>query len=566
MDPGTALAVVSLSFEVFAGCIKGFVMISDARNMDKDAAVERTKLILQEYRLIEWARAINLDSPPSQPSSPLPSRHPAALILLQLEQLLSSTETLRKRYKLELVAPPDGSDDLVLSGAADESASSVLSSIVSTETRRGILEKSSKMGSANRMPKRLWWAAVDKKKLAQLIQEVTGLVDGLWSLLDISHRAQTSHAVNETLRLTIQASHDIKGLRDLQASLYDAATASGMRNGLAASAGLRAQHATLSLRTRGGVPSVPPRAPAVLDPARLSRIRMLSSTIGSALYEGSPVLIEEKHVVTRMKAKLRSRVEGLADLLSQPPTPTFQTFPCVGYTEEQAGFRLVFRLPSAGGQPQPLHNVLSRSNGSLPDVGTRLRLAAQVCQTLLSFHTAGWLHKDVRSENIILVSDGSTAVDGGSTAGLGQPHLCGFSFARQDSPTEISEQPTADLSRDIYRHAMALGEPSEAFERHMDAHSLGCVLIEIAEWTPLKKIVRKRLEPVAGAGVTLSDVAALSGWLHTRYISEGVAGFRLGAAFTRMLSLCIPAPGTDVNPPDLSDFYSALEGMLDGEI
>jgi hypothetical protein len=305
------------------------------------------------------------------------------------------------------------------------------------------------------------------------------------------------------------------------------------------------------------------KVPAILSPYKLTGSRMIASTIGLALYEGSTVLLEEKRVEPKMKGKLKSRVETLVYLLSRPPTLSFRTLPCLGYTEEQGGFRLVFEFPSGcvpgynTEQPITLLSVLSQSNGRLPDVGTRLRLAIQVCETLLSFHTAGWLHKDVRSENIILLTQTSDK----SPLNIGRPYLCGFSFARQDSPTEISEQPSEDLSKDIYRHAEALGEPSESFERYMDAYSLGCVLLEIAEWTPLRKIIKKRVNTSAGTGTRLTDVAALSQWLHSRYIIEGIAAFRLGIAFENMLALCIPAPG---EKPSLTCFYAALEEMAAG--
>ncbi|KAF5659802.1 hypothetical protein FCIRC_12358 [Fusarium circinatum] len=564
MDPGTALAVVSLSFDLFASCVRGFTLISDARNIGKDAAIERTKLVLQEHRLIEWARAIGLN-PPRDDGSLEIHKHPAALILFQLEQLLSSTDALKKRYKLELLSAPDGSDDLVPSEpavASDNPASSILSHIVSSEIRQGILKRASTLNTANRFPRRLYWAAVDKKKYAKLVQDVTGLVDGLWSLLDIPHRIQTSRAVNQTLQLAIQTSQDINGLRDLQKSLQDSFTDAGVKGCLAASAGLKAQHILLAsgdaqqqARPDDGTSRVlRTEVPTVLDPSKLSDIHMMTSAIGSALYQGDTVLIEEKRVQPRMKAKLKPRVEALVRLLSQPPTPSFQTFPCQGYTEEQGGFRLVFRFPSGTEKPPSLLGALSKFSGPLPDVGMRLRLAAQVCQTLLSFHTAGWLHKDMRSENILLVSPSFRP----SIDRLGRPYLCGFSFARQGSPTEISEQPSEDLSRDIYRHPKALGEPSDSFERYMDAYSLGCVLIEIAEWAPLRKIVKKRVDISDSSGVTLSDVASLSQWMYDRYITEGFAGFRLGVGFMKMLALCIPVRD---EKPDLADFYAALESM-----
>lgn len=60
MDPGTALAVVSLSFQVFGGCVQGFMLICKARNLGKDASLLRSLLSLQEYRFIQWAKAVDL--------------------------------------------------------------------------------------------------------------------------------------------------------------------------------------------------------------------------------------------------------------------------------------------------------------------------------------------------------------------------------------------------------------------------------------------------------------------------------------------------------------------------
>lgn len=524
MELGTALSVVSLSFQLFAGCIRGFVLVSDARNLEKDATLERTKLILQEYRLIEWANAVHLDSPEDE-RSPKLNRDIAGLILGQLEQLLTSTETLKKRYKLELVSPPNSTADAILTPelvTEEGSELSILSNIVSPQTRRSILERVSKANTANAIPKRLWWAAVDKKRYAQLVEDVTGLVDGLWSLLDINHRAQTSRVIHQTLQLAIQTSKDIEGLQNLQESLTDADAGASIEDGLAASAGLKAKHVLLAApsdratqketNSSGVERTIQAQIPLSLDPYQLTSIRMMTPTIGWALYQETTVLIEEKYVLPKMKAKLKSRVESLTHLLRQPPTPSFRTLPCLGYTEEQTGFRMIFRFPAdydmntAVDQPISLATVLSRSKGLLPDAGTRLGLAVQVCQLLFSFHTAGWLHKDMRSENILLLPQ---LLDH-SPHHLGWPYLCGFSFARRDSPTEISEQPSADVSRDIYRHPEALGEPSESFGRYMDAYALGCVLIEIAEWTPLRKIIKKRVDTSAPTGVRLTDLASTS--------------------------------------------------------
>lgn len=60
MDPGAALAVVSLVFQVFGGCVKGFVLLSEAHNLGRDAAYLRTMLNLEEYRFTQWAKTVGL--------------------------------------------------------------------------------------------------------------------------------------------------------------------------------------------------------------------------------------------------------------------------------------------------------------------------------------------------------------------------------------------------------------------------------------------------------------------------------------------------------------------------
>jgi Prion-inhibition and propagation len=63
MDPGTALAIVSLSFYVFGGCVKGFIVLSEAHNLGQDASFLRTMLNLEEYRFTQWAKTVGLTGP-----------------------------------------------------------------------------------------------------------------------------------------------------------------------------------------------------------------------------------------------------------------------------------------------------------------------------------------------------------------------------------------------------------------------------------------------------------------------------------------------------------------------
>ena len=96
---GIALAVASLGFQIFAGCVKGFQLLSGAHHFGKDAEYLVCMLKLEEYRLILWAKKSGLIG------DKLDERLEKELInktLGQLRSLLQDTVTLKKRYKLDV--------------------------------------------------------------------------------------------------------------------------------------------------------------------------------------------------------------------------------------------------------------------------------------------------------------------------------------------------------------------------------------------------------------------------------------------------------------------------------
>ena len=159
----------------------------------------------------------------------------------------------------------------------------------------------------------------------------------------------------------------------------------------------------------------------------------------------------------------------------------------------------------------------------------RLKLALRITQSVRYFHMAGWLHKNLRSENVIIFSPFS----------LAYPTLAGFTYSRQDSLSEISEQPSADPQREIYRHPDAMGEPTESFSVTKDVYALGTILLEIGEWRSLKSLVEKVVD-VVRSDVTLVQLAKIQPFLLNESAKGGLATltFRMGdiyAAVTKMM-------------------------------
>lgn len=108
------------------------------------------------------------------------------------------------------------------------------------------------------------------------------------------------------------------------------------------------------------------------------------------------------------------RVEAIAALLQRTPRPSgFRCFDCVGYFHEvrRHSFGLVFALPDASQNSLKTLKSLIRQlrprqkRLSLPFLGDVFALAHSLASSVLEFHKAGWLHKNISSLNIVFFHD-----------------------------------------------------------------------------------------------------------------------------------------------------------------
>ena len=182
-------------------------------------------------------------------------------------------------------------------------------------------------------------------------------------------------------------------------------------------------------------PALPPLKRTLL---KRNNDKTRRSGMYAAEYSGKPVLVEYNKVAPATKAKLRLRAKNLAILLSQPKQPGFWTLNCLGFLEDTGEFAFVYDYP----QPQPsntptfrsLQDHLGDSKALAPSVSVRIKLALDICRTLLTVHTAGWLHKNVCSENILFFPSDPPLGDSFSS-----PYLTGFAFSRVNSTMEMSD-------------------------------------------------------------------------------------------------------------------------------
>lgn len=228
-----------------------------------------------------------------------------------------------------------------------------------------------------------------------------------------------------------------------------------------------------------------------------------------------------------------SRVEKLVALLSDPRKPELLRVPqCIGYfndpknsSEERRRGRLgfVFEMPSAtAGVPLSLRQLLKAQ--IKPLLTERIALAKAICNCLVSLHSVNWLHKGLRSHNIVFFSGNDGDVD------LSCPFLSGFGYARPAFGGDMTEIPSQNPEHDMYRHPRMHGlgpwEGRQGFKRTFDIYSLGVILVEIANWLSIEEVLELG-DPKTLDDPTLADIQRrlLGEKMHMRKIGSN-AGCR----------------------------------------
>ena len=176
---------------------------------------------------------------------------------------------------------------------------------------------------------------------------------------------------------------------------------------------------------------------------------------------------------------LCSRLQGCAFL------------PCSGYfhSEARLSFRLVWELPTSSNETkvQTLSEIITSTKDfrHRPSLGSRFRLARSLVTSLLSLHTAGWLHKSISPHNVLcLISKDCKSADW-----LESSFLAGLSRSREDDPSAFTEGPTTSTAK-TYRHPEYAMRPHR-FRMDYDYFSLGLVLLEIGVWEYLDRSLKR---------------------------------------------------------------------------
>ncbi|KFY56586.1 hypothetical protein V496_06682 [Pseudogymnoascus sp. VKM F-4515 (FW-2607)] len=495
------VGVVSLSVTVFQGCIQGFVLLSTAQDFGRDADIVRCMIEWEQYRLYEWAEKVGLETKPNRKLNwNLVSQY-----LEQLKAILTDVNKIKKDYELHIEVTDDDlkMEDIAATRKGLRGKLAVLKPKFQNQTAQRLHKSSTPW-------KRLRWAAYDKERLQILVQDVKYFNDRLYDLLENSDREFFKLALEALLRNVISQTESSSDLDSIKMLIDPDISKEGSESGVSAAATLKQRRlaldfteyntnrtsrsntaSTISHRpysSRGRIPVNNPRSPRKLNLAALSGFSPPSAEKRRelAVYEGRKVLLEWKTIKRADESRLKHRVEALATLLGNITHPSFHSLKCKGSLKVSSGeFAYIFETP-------PLQSVDFRSLSQLlrlecrPSLNDRLSLGAALAETVLQLHTSGWLHKGIRSDNVIFCREN---LHNWKADSLSPVYLGGYEYARADNPLDITEAPSSQKETDIYRHPALTSGSHSSYKKQYDLYALGCVLLEIGLWCSLQSIL-----------------------------------------------------------------------------
>ena len=195
----------------------------------------------------------------------------------------------------------------------------------------------------------------------------------------------------------------------------------------------------------------------------------------------------------------------------------FGMLKCLGWTTASDSFdsiALIFQCPhKEDRQPESLWSKIlkMRAQRKVPPLGDRFDLAFGICNAVANIISIGWMHRAIRSDNMLVFDQRS----------IRKIYLVGFTYTRpgvahkDDASKEISNLPDTRGAA-LYRPSLTLDtkgnfsdstdeeDNNTALSHHMsrlslspgsaahDLYGLGIVLLEIGLWDTIENMKQRR--------------------------------------------------------------------------
>ncbi|KAL8697043.1 MAG: hypothetical protein Q9224_002498 [Gallowayella concinna] len=246
----------------------------------------------------------------------------------------------------------------------------------------------------------------------------------------------------------------------------------------------------------------------MIDPtAVVSVAKFHNHFLGRHGDDGPNVLVEKLTYSASWRLRvdeLVGRVHGIASLRTQVADGIFPILQCRGFYHDTSRreFGLVYELPNSFSDRHPMNLVQVMENGNSrtnkPSLTEKFDLASILVSTVFGIHKAGWLHKNICSFNIICFPKETAKPSPSITT----PYIVGFNYSRSNKETAYTDGPETGVKGDLrnYQHPVYIRNsrsateesenPRKRFREEFEYYSVGLVLLEIALWTPLSRIIK----------------------------------------------------------------------------
>ncbi|KAJ4486857.1 prion-inhibition and propagation-domain-containing protein [Lentinula lateritia] len=532
------ISAISFAAQMFSMAMDAYKIFRKALAFPDSAEKLVLRLKVEYVRLQLWGRNSGLDRG-YLPFQFKPFEDIVFDLLKRLTMLFQDSAKLREKYGLMLVDELDKIPENFSTSEAQRTASffrikeawrgiakldrvrsGTLLSPTSSKTRHTGKSTGREDSSAS-MTSRLRWAISSQSQFEALILEIRGFTDSLNNLLKESQQLTLLRDWDRVQLDMLSRVEDIGSLRLVQdvtegyhecEGIFDMATRKAIVVADELPTGILLGDQTVdfvdSAQVVNSSRSIAVMQKADFDlPDDFPEVARCLARYRNSEHPSSLVLIEKKHYPAELSAEhrelLRVRIKALIHLLNCSRQDR-QSLPlCLGYWHdlEDSCWCLVYNIPL----PLPGDGTVRQIQSSIqlrtllhfirdpvvrPPLEHRIQLASSIAGVLSRLFGSQWLHKSIRSDNIVFIRRGDRQY-----LLTDSPLIFGFEYSRRYTEASI-DLISMDLAQSIYRHPEYQGNQRDRKKYRMayDVYSFGLMLAEIALWTPLLTIYQERLK------------------------------------------------------------------------
>ena len=505
----------------------------------------RVRLRVEQTRLLNWGEKVGIvEDWFEEPSKLLQfDRNLVLDVLLEIQTLFKGCVKIVEKYDPIVPSKQIPSNaDLSSNRRYPRGTKSVLKKVLS------LTEKTPQLG------RRLQWAVIKQDAFKSNVEKLIGYNDAIEALLDRKSVNELQVMQRQTYMVMLQLNSKVDELRQMSLAMHvqTQPLARPTTHSLSRAATLvterKEENSMLASLAdfkarRGLVEQEGETVQAQVIRRDDLTFQSSSSDQSVGLYKGTPVWLEWKTYAVDdrypswWEDMIENRVKQLVTLLASRDKPKqFRAPQCLGYfyrqNEEGQKYGLVYEMPFKVPQAMPLNVPMSllelMRSMKPPSLTKRKDLAASICQSLMYLHSVNWLHKGVRSSNLIFFVSESDKI------AFSEPILSGFGYARPDSSGEATEPSPKYSHDDIYKHPESMNSVPSRSKKSYDIYSLGVILAEIAQWKTIYDIfpLPEDVKAARGAVKSVRDFLLTSEFLAT---TEAAAG----EVYTEAMRKCL---------------------------